>query len=281
MPRKITNIEFQQSIDHYYDVLKKAYLREIKDATDQGYAKKHFQEIFFLENELVPYPSVLFHELLTTYNHFCRLNANMAFDRTVDYLEEIRSIAKAQLSIARKYLSGIKEDRLSDWYIEQISTGLYSLTELVECEKSVLCFTDENLIGALAMHLTGEMLYNEFNEVKEAQPTTKKHQFEFTRNEQLLALHFLIESFVSNPLKACDRTKLAALFHLIMGVPFEDKSKLKNLSIYKGLSVVPQVVNSDTNLLKYLENIRPYFEEANFTQVVQLIDQQIKICMSE
>lgn len=278
MPRKISNIEFQECIDHYYKVLKKSYLKEVENATDQDYAREHFQKILFLENQLVPYLSILFNELLITYNHLCRLNAENAYHRAIEYLPEIRNIAKTELNNSQQYLNGDIDNRLSEWYSMQIRNGSFSLKELIECETQVLAFTDENLIGALALHLAGEKLYNEFKDSEESEPKIKKHQYEFTRNEQLLALHFLIESFGVNPLQACDRTKLAALFHLIMGVPFEDKSKLKNLSIYKGLSIVPQVVNNDKNLLKYLQNIRIFFEEADFMQVVKLIDLQIEMC---
>jgi hypothetical protein len=284
MPRKITNKKFKECIEYYYGVLKKGYLKEISEATDTEYAKKHFQRVFFLENDFVPYMSVLFQELRFTYHHFSKLNEKTAYDKTLKILPQIRTVSKKRLSDAQKYQKGDHSVLISEWYIEHIESGKADLDELILIEKRVLESTDENLIGALAVHLAGQRLYQEFkssSEVKEKQVKATKHNFTFTRNEQILALYYLIRSFGINPYQACDRTKLSALFHLVMGVPFEKKSKIKDLAIYKGLSCAPQVVKDSNQLLKYLEKIRNYFFEANFIQVVDLIDKEIERCKHE
>lgn len=284
MPRKITNKKFKACIEYYYEVLKKGYLKEIEKSTDKDYAKKHFQRIFFLENDFVPYTSVLFQELRFTYHHFSKLNENTAYDKTLELLTQIRTVSKRRLSDAQKYQKGDHSVLISEWYIEHMESGKTSLDELIEIEKKVLKSTDENLIGSLAVHLAGKRLYQEFRketEIKENQVKPTQHNFKFTRNEQILALYYLIRSFGINPYQACDRTKLAALFHLVMGVPYEKKSKLKDLAIYKGLSRAPEVVKDSNQLLKYLKKIRTYFFEANFIQVVDLIDKEIERCTRE
>jgi hypothetical protein len=278
MPKEITYQEFLESIDYYCRVLRKAYLESIANATDLAYSQDHFQRLYFLENQFVPYSSVLFQEFRFAYHHFQRLNIETAYANTLDLLDELRGSAKKQLDAAEQYQKGNLKIYLSVGYMEQLEKENFTLEELIANEKQVLTFTDENLIASLSLHLAGQKLYKEFKDTPTETPIKTQHQFQFTRNEQLLALHFLIRSFGINPSQACDRTKLSALFHLIMGVPFESPSKLKDLSIYKALSVVPQVVKKDKQLLIYLQNIRTYFLEANFIQVVDLIDKQIAIC---
>ncbi len=155
--------------------------------------------------------------------------------------------------------------------------GESTIEELVQLESLVLKSTDENPIGALAIHLAGDRLFKEYrsNSTSEKKEMNTKHKFQFTRNEQILAFYYFIQSLGVNPYQISDRTKLAALFHLIMGVPYESHSKLKDLTIYKSLAVVPQVVNNDKQFLKYLTKIRPYFQNANFDRAVEMIDRQI------
>ena len=135
MPRKITNKKFKECIEYYYGVLKKGYLKEIREATDTEYAKKHFQRIFFLENDFVPYMSVLFQELRFTYHHFSKLNEKTAYDKTLKILPQIRTVSKKRLRDAQKYQKGIHSVLISEWYIEHIESGKADLDELILIEK--------------------------------------------------------------------------------------------------------------------------------------------------
>lgn len=276
MPNNISEEEFQDSIEYYSNVLRAAYLEEIEGATDQKYAKQHFQKLLFLGNEMVPYGSIVFNELRFSYNHFYRLNAKTSYRKTIELIPEIRKIGKTAYLDAKKHLLGDKTSNLDEWYIEQIEDSDYTLEELIQLESLVLESSDENLIGALAVHLAGRRLYKEYkNVITEKQEPKKKYQHQFTRNEQILAFYFLMKSVGVNPHQMCDRTKMAALFHLVMGVPYESSAKLKDLTIYKALAVVPQVVNDDKQFLRYLNKIRPYFYNTNFIEAVELIDSHI------
>lgn len=276
MPNNISEEDFQDSIEYYSNVLRAAYLEEIEGATDQKYAKQHFQKLLFLGNEMVPYGSIVFNELRFSYNHFCRLNAKTSYKKTIELIPEIRKIGKTAYLDAKKHLLGNKTSSLDEWYIEQIEDSDYTLEELIQLESLVLESSDENLIGALAVHLAGRRLYKEYkNVITEKQEPKKKYQHQFTRNEQILAFYFLMKSVGVNPHQMCDRTKMAALFHLVMGVPYESSAKLKDLTIYKALAVVPQVVNDDKQFLRYLNKIRPYFYNTNFIEAVELIDSHI------
>lgn len=271
----ITEEQFHDSIEYYSNVLRSAYEAEIEDANDLDYAEKYFQRVLFLENEMVPYKSVTFNEFRFSYNHYNCLNATTSYSKTIELLPRLRTIGKNSLIEARKYSLGNQSANISEWHIKQLEDGSL-IEELIQLEELVLQSTDENLIGALAVHLAGQQLYKEFKNTQPTQANPKtKHQYQFTRNEQILAVYYLIQSLGVNPYQVSDRTKLAALFHLIMGVPYESATKLKDLTIYKALSVVPQVVNDDKQFLKYLRKIRPYFLNANFDSAVEMIDRQI------
>jgi len=282
MSKEISNTTFQKSIVHYYNELKKGYLEKLEKASDKEYAKNHWQKVFFTENEYVPYKSVLFNELKFIYHHHNCLDAETAYNKTLELIPQVRIIAEKRKNDAIAVLQGNKTIDIADWYLEQIETGSATLNELILIEEKVLAASNENLIGSLAMHLAGQRLHKEFNQddyvVAKSNP---KHKYEFTRKEQLLALYFLKKSMGINLAQNNDRTKIAAFYHLIMGVPFSDYAKIKNLSIYSSLGVVPQVVDKDKVLLKYLQNIRPFFNDLSLTIAVELIDKQIEMCNSE
>jgi hypothetical protein len=92
MRNNISEEDFQDSIKYYSGVLRTAYLEEVEDATDEEYTKQHFQKLLFLENEMVPYGSVVFNELRFSHNHFSRLNSRSSYTRTIELIPEIRKI---------------------------------------------------------------------------------------------------------------------------------------------------------------------------------------------
>lgn len=283
MKLPISTSKFQSIINYNYKILKEGYYLEIEKATDKSYAKTHYKNIISTDNDLVPYTTILFHELYHTYNHYNKLNRDKALEQTYSMIENIKTISRTSLNESKQYLEGNRSLSLTPWYIQQLNEGGWRLQELIILEEKVLQYTDENLVGSLAIHLAGKKLYWELEQEQvEEEPTKNKHNYQFTRNEQILSLYFLFESFSTSIYKLdADRTKIAALFHLIMGVSYENNSKLKDLSIYKSLSTVPQVVKSDKQLLKYLQKIRPYFDKMNLYKAVELIDKQIRICQEE
>lgn len=275
MGKAITYQRFLEIQAYYYNALKKGYLKEVAEADDKDYTGKHYQNVLFEENPMILQRTVLFGELLISYQHLSRMKAERGFYQTVELLEEIREVSKRELLKAVKIQKGNKEIELCGWYFEQISARTATLDELIHNEIQIQGHTDENLVAALALKLAGNKLLKEFQTEEKLVEVKTNHRYQFTQKEQLLSIAFLIESLGVNLLGQCDRTKMAALFHAMMGVSFDDKKKLKDLGIYKGLSLVPQVVKDDRTLIKYLENIRPYLQESNFHDAVLLIDKQI------
>lgn len=271
----ITYSKFLESQKYFYGVLKKSYLQEVSEAEDKKYASKHFQKILFEENELVPHGTVLFEEFYTSYRHYSRIKSKKGYYQSLSLLKEIRKISQKELQRALAYQKEDKEKGICDWYIERMHTKSLPLEEVIQQELIIQSFTDENLIAALALKLAGNTLLKEFYADTSTTQTTTPHRYSFTQKEQMLAIGYLLESLGVNLLGQSDRTKMAGLFHLLMGVPYHDKKKLKDLSIYKNLSSYPLVVKSDKQLIKYLEKIKPYIQEANFYKAVELINQQI------
>jgi hypothetical protein len=153
MPRKITNELFVKSITDYERILEKDYLFRLEEAEDKEYAKTFYQNMLFLQNEMVPYPSVMFHELEFTFQHHKKLNGlNKAYEKTMEFKEGIRSIANEALENAKSYINGNNQIKLHGWYLDQIDSDNRKLSELVVIEERIAKLTDENLSGALSIH---------------------------------------------------------------------------------------------------------------------------------
>jgi len=279
--KAITYQNFLKLQAHYYDVLKEGYLKVVAEADNKDYAAKHYQALLFAENPKVMQGTALFRELFVNYDHLSRIKAERGFYQTLELLEEIREISRRELEQAINFQRGNKEIELSCWYQEQINAKIVTIDELIHDEIKIQGYTDGKLVEALALKLAGSKLLKEFQ--KEDTPVEVKtnHRYQFSQKEQLLGLAFLIQSFGVNLSGQCYRTDMAGLFHLIMGVSYHDEKKLKDLGIYKGLAVTPQVVKSDKQLLKYLEKLKPLLFKANFHDAVSLVDKQIARCKRE
>lgn len=283
MATLITQNKFEELQVHYYITLKKAYEQSIEESEDKEYAKKHFQNIYFIENELIPLNTVLFYELIYTYSHHSKLGSKTALAKTLALLPEIKQIAKKNKNNLSKYLKEDASFSVCDWYMDLITQNkVSSLNDILMFEENILYFTDESLIGSLALYLSGQKLYKEYKESDELEFSKEsKHNYSFTRKEQMLAIYFLNKSLGLNLAQSNDRTKIAAFYHLLMGVPFSEYSRLKNTTIYSILGIIPQVVDSDKTLLKYLNKIKPFFIDVSLHEAVKLIDKQILNCESE
>ncbi len=277
MPRKITNELFVKSITDYERVLEKEYLLKLEEAEDKDYASTFYQKMLFVQNELVPYPSVIFHELEYTFQHHKKLcGMNKAYEKTMEFIDGIRSISNEALENAKLYLNGNKQIKLHSCHTDQIEHEERVLSELIEIEERIAKLTDENLSGALSIHLAGQRLYEKYNDVEsEELGKVENSKSQFTQNERTLALYILLESLGFRQGLNEDRTTLAGLYHLIMDKNFNDSTKIKNSNIYKALGSVPDVVNDPVKLAKYLQNIRPIFEKANMENALKLIAEKI------
>lgn len=280
MAKQITNIIFQESIKRYYDVLKSGYLLEIEKASDKEYAKQHFQNILFIENEYIPSQSVLFDGLKLAYEHFSKLNTQTAFDKTFELLPDYQNISTKSKNEAIAFLNGDRNIAISYHYLHYINSKQFTLEELIQSEEMVLKSSIENLAAALALYISGQQLYKEYKVVNKVKPSeeTTSYGHTFTQKQQVLALYFLMKAYGINTKIDSDMTTLSALYHLVLGVPFKSFDKLKNTNIYKNIRSVPNIFKSDSVYLKNLKIIRPYFVNTSLIKVVELIDIQMNCC---
>ncbi|GAB5418000.1 MAG: hypothetical protein Crog4KO_14530 [Crocinitomicaceae bacterium] len=274
---KITNEKFLETISEYEKVLEKEYLAKVDKAFDKDYTADFFQKSLFIENELVPYTTVLFMELLFTFEHYTKVSAlATAYEETFAEIERIRSLTEITLSKARMHLDGDTKTKLPNVYYEYIESGTYDLAELIQIEEQVAKFTDENISGALAIHLAGANLFEKYRDEVTGIEGLQQTKGDFTLNERTLALYYLLASLGFKKGLNEDRTALASIYHLIMDKNFNNSTKVKNSNIYKSLGSVPNVVKDKPKLNNYLKNIRPIFEKANMQEALELIDQAIK-----
>lgn len=281
MAKQITNSIFQENIKYYYNVLKKGYLFEIENASDKSYAKQHFQDILFINNEFIPNQTILFDGLKLAYEHFYKLNQQTAYDKTFELLADYQNISTQAKNEAIAIENGDKNKSIPDHYVLYIQSNKFTLKELIQSEELILKSTVENLSAALALYIAGQQLYKEFNTI-ETNQTLKKSKINyghvFTQKQQVLSLYFLMKAYGINTKIDADMTTLSALYHLILGVPFKSYDKLKNTNIYKNLRSAPEIFKSDAYYLKNLKVIRPYFVNTSLTKVVELIDIQMNQC---
>ena len=253
--------EFKELIQYYKEVLKKGCEVEVKKASDKEYAQKYYQRILFLENELTPYYTLLLKELKFVYHHYNALDGQTSFEKTFQHIQQVRNIAKRELLKLIQFQDGNYSIQLSDYYYDLILDHNIDVDDITNQETKALSSSDENLFGALAISIAGKQLYTTYNtrDAIKQEGKNQNHLYKFTQKQQLLALYFLLESFGFKTIGAVDLTKQAALYHLILGVPFHEFDKLKNTNIYKSLRLAPQVLTNDRYLLKNLEVIKPYF----------------------
>lgn len=277
MEKNYTNEQFQQFINYHKTELEKEYFSNLEKAADQDYAADHWQSVLFTRNIKVPYNTILFHELIQTFEHFSKLYSfESAYDETFSNLDQIRKVAESNLTNALTIESGWDDANIHLVYIDCIENKGYELSELIKLEESVLNLTIENLTVRLAIHLAGKQLAEKYGEEEIEFDGIQQNNGDFTLNERLLTLHFLLASLGFKQSKNEDRTALASVYHLIMDKHFNDSTKIKNTNIYKSLGAVPSVVKDQRKLNGYLRNIRPYFEKANMNDALKLIDENIQ-----
>lgn len=281
MAKQITNIVFQESIKHYYDVLKNGYLSEIESASDKEYARQHFQNVLFIDNEYIPNQTILFDGLKLAYEHFFKLNSETAFDKTFELLSEYQNISTKSKNEAIAFLGGDKNTSIPDHYLHYINSNLFTIEQLIQSEEMILKSSFENLVAALALYIAGQQLSKKFkiDAIDESQKGVKTTYGQtFTQKQQVLALYFLMKAYGINSKLDSDMTTLSALYHLILGVSFISFDKLKNTNIYKNIRTSPNIFTSDSAYLKNLKIIRPFFENTSLIKVVELIDIQMNRC---
>lgn len=282
MSQDVTKEQFEQAISHYYEVLKKEAKKTIAESADKEYAIEYCKTVLFEANDLIPRQSLMFDLLLSSYVHYSKLYPVDSFERTIAEIHQIRIHTQQELEKLQAFQQGKPQHRICDWYMEKLAEDPdMTIENLIALEKQVLDGTNENLTAALALHIAGDQLMEEYSsQPKIGERTQKKYEHQFTRKEQVLALYFLLESFDIRTYHLCHRTKLAALFHLIMGYPYGDVKKINNSAVYEILEQISNPkqnpYNNDKQYLKCLDKLKTYYTNANLSRVVETIEGEIQ-----
>lgn len=278
MAENYTNDKFLLVVNEYEEILNAGYLKEVENAVDKKYAAELYQTALFTKNELVPYQSILFNELLYTFEHFSKLlGLERAYEQTFSLLEKIEYYTATSLEKAKKHLQGDREVRLPTVYLRFLSEEELTLSDLIRFEEEVAKFTVENLSGCLALHVAGCRLMERYSPDEHDAIEGLDRKGGYTLNERALTLYFLLASLGFKQGLNEDRTALASLYHLIMDKNFNEATVVKNSNIYRALSNVPHVVKDASRFNEYLKNIRPFFEKVGMKKALEQIDEHLNV----
>lgn len=278
-PHQSPQEQFNQSFEHNYAVLKNAFIREVGKATDREYAIRHFRHILFERNELIPYNTVFFQELITTFLHLSRLDESTALERTLEYLSQIQKISQDAYEKTTNALSAspvLQYTLLPKAYKEFLfdESNDLSVDEMLRQEQLAVKSTVENTIALLALYVaTQQLLLETEPDTKEQMPEIKQdHTHRFTRSQQILFAHYIfkiagIEARVNADISTC-----AEIVHGLTGVPY---SSIKNSEFYKKFrdpigNASPAKVKQD------LELVRSYVVKLDHPNLLELVDKDIR-----
>jgi hypothetical protein len=278
-PNESIQNQFDQAFQHNYNVLKAAFLQEVGKASDREYAIQHYRNILFEQNDLIPYRTVFFQELITTFQHLNRLDETTALQRTLEYLPQICNSSEQafeQVMLALSSSLVLRFSQLPDLYKDFLSdeSNNLSLEQLAYQEQLAMKSDEEDTIELLALYLASQQLLVETEPDTEAQiPETKlEHSHQFTRSQQVLFAHYIFKMAGIEPRINADISACAEIVHGLTGMPY---TTIKNSELYKKFRD-PIGNSSPTKVKKDLELVRSYFAKLDHPKLLDLIDKDIR-----
>ncbi len=268
--------DFDVQVDEFYNQLKTNYLNQIELATDKEYAKAFFYSQYFERNVNVPKDSFFFNTLSKTLIHNYRLNPEMAIFNTMDKLYLIRERAELILNAT-----------LDSYDYAQIDSRSFLQEELLEKELYLLALEVPELVNLLALFLAIKKLKAEFPKDDSielfsldapllTENTAKKSKAKttavFTESQQIIAIHFILESLGVQARRDYSLAAYARFTHLIARKSItiiENSPKhgmIKRLHNYK---------DEKHPSLKDLKSILPYFKDMRLDAIVEKIEMEI------
>lgn len=279
---------FDKAFEHDYNVLKNGFLSDMEKASKKLYAYNHFRGTYFECNELIPYPTMFFDELRVTYVHFWNLDPATMVGKVMEYLPEIRRIStkardRVTTLIAHSPILNILQ--LPPWYRQIITEGLYDLTveELIASEKAVLEFSDENVLGILALYHATQQLLDDLEDIypKPKEEEEKEEQTdeikepgesnEYSNSQKVLFMHYLLTEAGMNPRK----TNLSACARILHGLTGKRYTTMAKSDLYK-LFCNPIDLSKPKQARKDLLFVRAQFETLDHPHIISQIDKDIR-----
>ena len=159
---------------------------------------------------------------------------------------------------------------LQDYYTDEEYNQLVSNEDLSQQDIDELTFSMNNFLSGKLHYLRLEM-EPQF-ETASKSTVNEDDDKQMTEARRLLTIYYLLKSTLGIEHRIHgDVTAYARFAHLLLGKKF---SKMADSSIYKKYKKLPNF-NKGKQLIADLEYIKPYFQQLNLQNAVELIDKEI------
>jgi len=272
--------QFPKAVEHFYTLLKKAYLEKVEKALDKDYASNFCRRVLFEENKWIPQYSVFYMELVARYSHHYKMGDSDAVEQTLSFLPQIRQIASdvvERTKNIRESLNVLYHD-LHWLYQEAIEDHRHSLLELIDQEQKLINAGEDRAIILLGLHHATQQLLEEFSDESEEQDGSA---IDFATNEPNSVNQHLTES---------QRVLVTYYISQALGIKHKKNVSKCTRALFAFLRISTSPINSDTykkllnpltssplqTTLGNLKVVRSFFEPLEVVTVIEMIDMDIK-----
>jgi hypothetical protein len=272
--------QFSEAVAHFYSLLKKAYLDQVKKAIDKDYAKDFCRRVLFEENKWIPQYSVFYTELVARYSHHYRLGDTNAVEITLSFLPQIRQLALDVVERAKNIRESLNVlyHELHWLYQEAIEDNKYSLLELIDQEEHLIQANEDRIIKLLGLHHATQQLLDEFSDEPEEQDASA---IDFATNEP---------NSVNQHLTQSQQVLVTYYISQALGIKHKKNVSKCTRALFAFLRISTSPINSDAykKLLHPLESsplqttlanlkvVRGFFEPLEVAAVIKHIDDDIE-----
>ncbi len=271
--------KFLKASEHFYEVLKNGIIDYVNEADNKEYAIKYCKAVWLENNDNIPYHTILFKVLETTFIHYSMLKRSTCIAKTLEDLPQIREMSrKGYLHTIELLLSNrtIYRSDLPDTYRDFLSdeNNPFSIHELVEMESKVLEYTDENIVASLALYdATVKLLkdIDQFVTIEQKEVIDTKPKRQLSNNQKVLLYRYLLIGADIIPRYNADVSVCAEILHLLTDKPI---TSIANSEIYKKLLHPFDNTQTKRTILD-LTAVRVYLEKFNNSKILIEIDKDL------
>lgn len=272
--------QFSEAVEHFYSLLKMAYLERIEKAIDKDYASNFCRRVLFEENKWIPRYSVFYMELVARYSHHYKMGDSNAVEQTLSFLPQIRQIASDVVERTKNIRESLNVlyHELHWLYQEGIEDNEHSLLELIDQEHHLIQANEDRIIKLLGLHHATQQLLDEFSEEPEEQDASA---VDFATNEPNSVNQHLTES---------QRVLVTYYISQALGIKHKKNVSKCTRALFAFLRISTSPINSDTykkllhplksspleTTLTNLKVVRGFFEPLEVAAVIKQIDDDIE-----
>jgi hypothetical protein len=267
-------MEFEDLVSLHIQKLEIIYLKEVKNADNQRYAKAFYRTTLFENNSSLPKDSYFFDRLSRTFLHYYRMDTKNAIHLIFDKLNEIKDRAEQELVLTNVLQNLDQEDEALSFSFEE------------EQEYNLILLDYPDIYDLLAYFLATRKLCDKYPEDKEVKAlsikapltdrpkTNRKQEYSetFSVNLQLLAIHFFLLQVGIIPRVDSDLKPIARMAHLLSNKGITD---MDNSGLYSSAKKLFNKIDGKKHL-KDLKRILPFFDKLNFDKASNTIKNEIE-----